>query len=247
METTTLHPVVMKLNFPFITRKPSFCGRTLIEGHNTELLHRYVLAMALELKANAADLADCEVQAIRLGGGSASIINGSDLDHLLRLIRSCYHVAEDAPVTMRTCPADINGANMPFYNRSHVTRYDLELYSLEPLDFCTLDTLNYSEQMPYITHGFLRADRRDSMGFVLLYGKKTVSRWGFRHSVLEVTRRPVCHVLLQRCAGADMLDDAAAQAQLDAAAQGPAGQRRPAAYRGGLCAVPAPALGKARL
>ena len=79
METTTLHPVVMKLNFPFITRKPSFCGRTLIEGHNTELLHRYVLAMALELKANAADLADCEVQAIRLGGGSASIINGSDL------------------------------------------------------------------------------------------------------------------------------------------------------------------------
>ena len=148
METTTLHPVVMKLNFPFITRKPSFCGRTLIEGHNTELLHRYVLAMALELKANAADLADCEVQAIRLGGGSASIINGSDLDHLLRLIRSCYHVAENAPVTMRTCPADINGANMPFYNRSHVTRYDLELYSLEPLDFCTLDTLNYSEQMP---------------------------------------------------------------------------------------------------
>lgn len=175
--------------------------------------------MALELKANAADLADCEVQAIRLGGGSASIINGSDLDHLLRLIRSCYHVAENAPVTMRTCPADINGANMPFYNRSHVTRYDLELYSLEPLDFCTLDTLNYSEQMPYITHGFLRADRRDSMGFVLLYGKKTVSRWGFRHSVLEVTRRPVCHLLLQRCAGADMLDDAEAQAQLDEAAQ----------------------------
>ena len=93
------------------------------------------------------------------------------------------------------------------------------MYSLEPLGFCTLDTLNYSEQMPYITHGFLRADRRDSMGFVLLYGKKTVSRWGFRHSVLEVTRRPVCHVLLQRCAGADMLDDAEAQAQLDEAAQ----------------------------
>ena len=54
---------------------------------------------------------------------------------------------------------------------------------------------------------------------LLLYGKKTVSRWGFRHSVLEVTRRPVCHVLLQRCAGADMLDDAEAQAQLDEAAQ----------------------------
>lgn len=219
MENTSLHPVVMKLNFPFVTRKPSFCGRTLTEGHNTELLHRYVLAMALELKANAEDLADCEIQAIRLGGGSASIINGSDLEQLLRLIRSCYHVAPDAPVSMRTCPADINGANMPFYNRAHLTRYDLELYSLEPLDFATLDTLNYTQQLPYIIHGFLRADRRDSMGFILLYGKKNISRYGFRHSVLEATRRPVCHVTLQRCVGADMLDDAAAQAQLAEAAE----------------------------
>ena len=68
--------------------------------------------------------------------------------------------------------------------------------------------------MPYITHGFLRADSRNSMGFILLYGKKNVSRYGFRHSVLEATRRPVCHVILQRCAGRDMLDDAAAEAQL---------------------------------
>ena len=30
--------------------------------------------------------------------------------------------------------------------------------------------------MPYITHGFLRADSRNSMGFILLYGKKNVSR-----------------------------------------------------------------------
>ena len=130
------------------------------------------LAMALELKANSRRPGRLRGAGHPSGRRFCSIINGSDLDHLLRLIRSCYHVAEDAPVTMRTCPADINGANMPFYNRSHVTRYDLELYSLEPLDFCTLDTLNYSEQMPYITHGFLRADRRDSMGFVLLYGKR---------------------------------------------------------------------------
>lgn len=59
--------------------------------------------------------------------------------------------------------------------------------------------------MPYITHGFLRADSRNSMGFILLYGKKNVSRYGFRHSVLEATRRPVCHVILQRCAGMDVL------------------------------------------
>ena len=60
--------------------------------------------------------------------------------------------------------------------------------------------VNRQVGMPYITHGFLRADSRNSMGFILLYGKKNVSRYGFRHSVLEATRRPVCHVILQRCA-----------------------------------------------
>ena len=52
-----------------------------------------------------------------------------------------------------------------------------------------LDMMPEGQKMPYITHGF-------------------------RHSVLEATRRPVCHVILQRCAGRDMLDDAAAEAQL---------------------------------
>ena len=229
METTTLHPVVMKLNFPFITRKPSFCGRTLIEGHNTELLHRYVLAMALELKANAADLADCEVQAIRLGGGSASIINGSDLDHLLRLIRSCYHVAEDAPVTMRTCPADINGANMPFYNRSHLTRYDLELYSLEPLDFCTLDTQLF---------------RTDALHHPRFPAGRPPRQHGLCAAVRQKDGVPLG--LPPLGAGGDApagVSCAAAALRRSGYAgrrgiPGPAGRGSPAAYRGGLWAKP---------
>lgn len=112
---------------------------------------------------------------------------------------------------MRTCPADINGANMPFYNRSHITRYDLELYSLEPLDFCTLDTLNYTQQMP---HGFLRADSRNSMGFILLYGKKTFPATASATRCWRPHAAPVCHVILQRCTGRDLLDDAAAEARL---------------------------------
>ena len=203
--------VVMKLNVPFCTRKPSFIRKNLIETGKTDLVHRYVLALAQELAANAEDFSDCRVEAIRLGGGTASIMSGTDFDQLCRLIREKYDVAEDAGLTMRTSPADINGANQPFYNRNHVTRYDLELYSLEPQDFIHLDYLNYLEQLPYISSGFLRASQRPVMGFVLLYGKKTVSRWGFR--------RPVSHVLLQKCGGTDLLGDEECAAQLAEAAE----------------------------
>ena len=57
------------------------------------------------------------------------------------------------------------------------------------------------------------------MGFVLLYGKKTVSRYGFRRSVLETTRRPVSHVLLQKCAGTDRMSEEECAAQLAEAAE----------------------------
>ncbi|MCC8066533.1 MAG: hypothetical protein LIO94_05455, partial [Clostridiales bacterium] len=54
---------------------------------------------------------------------------------------------------------------------------------------------------------------------VLLYGKKTISRWGFRRSVLETIRRNVSHVILQRCAGDDQMTDDGACAQLTEAAE----------------------------
>jgi len=211
--------VVMKLNVPFCTRKPSFIGKNLIETGRTDMVHRYVLALAQELAANAEEFSDCRVEAIRLGGGTASIMSGDDFDHLCRLIRDRYDVAADAGLTMRCSPANINGANQPFYNRNHVTRYDLEFYSLEPQDFIHLDYLNYMDQLPYISSGFLRASQRPVMGFVLLYGKKTVSKYGFRHSVLETTRRPVSHVILQKCAGGDTLGDLDCKAQLAEAAE----------------------------
>ena len=210
---------VMKLNIPFCTRKPSFVGRELIETGKTDLVRRYALALARELAANAEEFSDCRVEAIRLGGGTASILGGEDFDRLCRLIRERYDVAETAPVTMRCSPADINGANQPFFNRNHVTRYDLEFFSLEPQDFIHLDYLNYMDQLPYISSGFLRAALRPVMGFVLLYGKKTVSKWGFRRSVLETVRRPVSHVLLQKCAGSDQLGEAESAAQLAEAAE----------------------------
>lgn len=101
------------------------------------------------------EFSDCRIEAIRLGGGTASIMSGSDFDYLCRQIRERYDEAENPPVTMRCSQADINGANRPFYNRNHVSRCDLERYLLEPRDFIHLDYLNYMEQLPYISSGFL--------------------------------------------------------------------------------------------
>lgn len=214
-------PLLIRIHVPFVSRKPSFypAEPALTEGHDTKLLRDYVIALANELRANAPDYENCQVTAIRLDGGSASIVDGADLERLLRLLREWYDVSPDVRISLRACPADINGANVPFYNRAAIGRYDLELYSLEPQDFATVDTLNYMDALPYIGMGFLHADRRNSMGFILLYGKRTRAKYGFLHSLMETIRRPVAHVILQRCAGADAMTDAEAQTELALAAE----------------------------
>ena len=219
-EISAERPVLLRINIPSCSRACSFCDRCLMAGRDTARLHAYVMALAKELTANAPEFQDCRVKAIHLGGGTASIIDGNDFDHLMRLIRSEYKVDEDVPVSMRVCPADINGANQPFYNRCHVTMYHLEMLALDPDDYIHLDYLQYRESLPYIAHGFLRAQARNDMGFVLLYGKKTRGRWGFRRSVLETARRSdVAHVILQRCTGDDAKDEEGCRAELAEAAQ----------------------------
>lgn len=215
-----LRPVIMKINVPFCSRACSFCDRCKFAGRDTAKLHAYALALALELKANADNFSDCEIKAIHFGGGTASILDGSDFANLVRLIRSLYHAAEDVPISMRTCPADINGANQPFFNRAHVTMYHLEMLAFDPEDFIHLDYLRYEDQLPYIAHGFLRAGAKNDMGFVLLYGKKQRSRWGFRRAVLaSVRRNDVAHIILQRCTGADAMTDEECAAELAEAAE----------------------------
>ena len=84
-------------------------------------------------------------------------------------------------------------------------RKDMANYKTGPDGFSVQAFARYSNDPTTLYAADTLEELADIMGFILLYGKKNVSRYGFRHSVLEATRRPVCHVILQRCAGRDML------------------------------------------
>ena len=81
------HPVLMKINTPFCARKCSFCRRDVIGGRDSGLIHDYVMALAVELSENAEEFSDCRIQAIRLGGGCASVLDGADFEKLQKLMQ----------------------------------------------------------------------------------------------------------------------------------------------------------------
>lgn len=191
----------MKLNVPFAYKRWDFSSQKIIPGYDSQRFHRYAVALSKELLSNASEFSDCEVRAIRLGGGTASLIAGEDLVQLVRVIRNYYHIAEDAPITMRASMSEINGGQLPFYRRVGIHRYDIELMSMERRDFSILDYPNHIDWVSIASASFLHAETERNMGFVLLYGHRDINAARFRHSLVLSTRTHCSHIELIKCAG----------------------------------------------
>jgi oxygen-independent coproporphyrinogen-3 oxidase len=209
--------VLLKLNVPFCLHSCPFCTRPVLTGWDSARSHAYLQALQAELAANAEQFSDCRIEAVRWGGGTASMANGEDIAETMRLLRTTYAVAEDCAVTMRAAICNFSGASMPWFKRAGIQRFDLEMLSLEPLSFGTLNKTDALGDFPVVCDHFLRSARNNNLGVVLLYGHTEVSRASFRRSVLMAMRSHAVHVRLQCCEGKDYGgDESAAEAVAEA-------------------------------
>lgn len=208
--------VLMKIHIPFCPRTCDFCTRDIIHGRDTQRLHFYTMALKKEIEANVENFSDCLVTAIHFGGGTASTIEGKDFYELCKAIRTNYNIEKNAPITMRASTLDINGGNVPFFRRAGVTRYDFETMSLECKDFVSLDfpdTLGWIPDVSNVIHAF----EKGNMGFVLLYGKNSITQLNFRRSLLAFARGNGSHLILQRYVGDDASADEETEKRVDEA------------------------------
>ena len=200
MEQNARRPVTVKINIPFCVHRCEFCTRPILGERNTERLHFYAMAVQKEILANAPEYEDCEITAIHFGGGMASTLTGQDFYMLYKTLKDNYHIAEGAPVTMRATYLDINTGSLPFHRRVGIKRYDFEVMSLEAKDFLALpypNTLHWIQDANNVIH----AAHFHNVGYVLLYGKDSITPTNFRRSLLQAARSHACHVILQRYEG----------------------------------------------
>ncbi len=209
-------PVLLKLNIPFCVHAHGFGEQPLIRGLDTRRLHFYAMALQREIEANAREFSDCVVRAIHLGGGQASALKGEDLFALVQTVLEHYDVDDGAPVTIQASLLDINGGKMPFFRRAGITRYDFEVASLECRDFPNLDYPDTTMWLPEVSY-MIHAYENRNMGFVILYGKNSITETNFRRSLLAFTRSNASHLTLRRYVGKDASDDETCARQLEQA------------------------------
>jgi oxygen-independent coproporphyrinogen-3 oxidase len=162
-------------------------------------MRAYLRAVGDEIEANAEQFADMRIEAVRFGGGIASNA-GEGIAEVMRCVRQCFEVAPPSPVTMRSSIANISGANMTWFKRAGICRYDFEMMSLNQMDFFRLNKADSLNDFETVCDYILRSYDNDLLGLVLAYGLEAntprATIQNFRDSVLRALRSHVAHLIL---------------------------------------------------
>jgi oxygen-independent coproporphyrinogen-3 oxidase len=176
----------------------------VIPGWNSRRQHAYMQAVIAEISSNAQEFSDVQIMAVRLDGGLASCV-GEDIANVMKCIRQSFTVIDAAPVTMRTGLGNISGANMTWFKRAGITRYDLEMMSLTEHDFYLLNKNDSIKDYQVAIDYILRSYANENLGLYLAWGlaAKSAARTvqNFRNSVLAVVRSHAVHLVLLPYAG----------------------------------------------
>jgi oxygen-independent coproporphyrinogen-3 oxidase len=167
-------------------------------------------AVQREIEANASQFGDVQITAVRFGGGVASNA-GEHISHTMRLVRRLYDVADDAPITMRSSISNISGANMPWFKRAGIQRFDFEMMSLNPADFSLLNRNDAWADFIIMCDYLLKTHRNELLGLLLSWGhgakdgNNAASIANFRKSVVEAATTHASHIRLLEYQGPELL------------------------------------------
>ena len=205
-------PVLLKVELPFRLKEREHFAEDMIVGWDSERMRTYVQALIREMLANAGQFDDCQVQAVRYGGGTASMA-GQALADISAAIHCVFDVAPDASVTMSAAVSNISGATFPFFKRAGVQRFDMEMMALFQPIFARCNNVDAFDFFAIACDSFLHAYANDTLGLVLAYGVGGVSMQDFRRSCLAAVGSDAVHVSFLKADKGDLPspDEAAAQ------------------------------------
>lgn len=205
-------PVLLKVELPFRLKEREHFAEDMIVGWDSERMRTYVQALIREMLANAGQFDDCQVQAVRYGGGTASMA-GQALADISAAIHRVFDVAPDASVTMSAAVSNISGATFPFFKRAGVQRFDMEMMALFQPIFARCNNVDAFDFFAIACDSFLHAYANDTLGLVLACGVGGVSMQDFRRSCLAAAGSDAVHVSFLKADKGDLPspDETAAQ------------------------------------
>ena len=116
------------IHVPFCKRKCAYCDFYSLAGME-EQIQAYKDALCLELAAQSDAYGHPHVRTIFFGGGTPTLLSGTDLGEIMTLIRNQYDVLPECEITMEGNPGTLTAQNLAGYLAAGVNRLSIGVQS----------------------------------------------------------------------------------------------------------------------
>lgn len=119
------------IHIPFCVRKCAYCD--FLSGlADDKTVEHYVEKLIDEIYAHGAcDLvSETMVTTIFFGGGTPSILTGSQMQRIMTALKECFQIAEDAEISMEANPGTVTKEKLESYKQADINRISFGLQSV---------------------------------------------------------------------------------------------------------------------
>jgi oxygen-independent coproporphyrinogen-3 oxidase len=127
------HPAVVYIHVPFCAKKCHFCDFAVRTGSSARLRQHYVDAVCreIELFAASSTLGTLSVQAVYVGGGTPSLLEGTQLARLVDAVRDRFAVVDGAEIAVEFEPGSVTEEKLSALRSAGMTRASMGVQSLD--------------------------------------------------------------------------------------------------------------------
>ncbi len=138
-------PLELYLHIPFCVRKCNYCD-FLSGPADVCMQEQYMKALITEISGRSTECREYEVQTVFIGGGTPSVVNAEWIERITEELQSCYHLAEDAEITIEINPGTVDRDKLQIYRRAGINRLSIGLQSASDEELKKLGRIHTLEQ-----------------------------------------------------------------------------------------------------
>ncbi|MDE6881564.1 MAG: radical SAM family heme chaperone HemW [Lachnospiraceae bacterium] len=114
----------------------------ILEAQAAENIESYVKLLRREIIQEAGHYENHQVISIFWGGGTPSLLGADFVSEIMETLRRCYHIAEDAEITIEANPGTVTAAKLRGYITAGINRISIGLQSTDDRELARIGRIH---------------------------------------------------------------------------------------------------------
>lgn len=179
------------IHIPFCRQKCYYCD--FYKTVNTSLIPSFLTAFEKEIELRKSYLDNEKINTIYFGGGTPSVLNLNQLEHIFTVLHQTFEINPDAEITFEANPDDLSKNYLAELKRSGVNRLSIGIQSFYDYQLKRMNRRHNTQQAIECVENAAQAGF-ENISVDLIYGLPGLTRRQWQNSLNSVFRLPVQHL-----------------------------------------------------